>query len=204
MAITGLSAQELVRIARTDAGTAGGRASAIAGAERTAATGIEMRGTRPDTTAADLAESVMGSDAWVVYKNSKRSQLKGPRQPSGITASKTHVRERKLKLNGTLAGWTLQVEPEHFAGIDTRWTMEQTLTWLPPDGTVNHEHLETLGNMISEAFHQHKMAVYDAARSAKKRSTVAQASEKKRSTVAQASEWMGDTSVRADFFKPKK
>ena len=84
----------------------------------------------------------------------------------------------------------MQVEPEHFAGADTHWTMDQALTWLPPDGNVNHEHLETLGNMISEAFYQHKAKVWDAAKNSKKTST-----------VAKASEWMGDTSVGADLFK---
>mmetsp|Transcript_52027 Transcript_52027/g.76168 ORF Transcript_52027/g.76168 Transcript_52027/m.76168 type:complete len:194 (-) Transcript_52027:201-782(-) len=193
MAITGLSAQELVRIARSDMGTAGGRASAIVAAELIAATGTERRGNRPDTTAADLAQAVMGSDAWAAYKNSAYKQMKGPRRPQGRRATSKRVKERKLKLNGSLAGWTLQVEPEHFAGVDTGWTMDQTLTWLPPDGNVNHEHLETLGNMISEAFFQHKMKVLDATRSTKNKYT-----------VAKASEWMTDTSVGADFFKPKK
>jgi len=108
-----------------------------------------------------------------------------------FAATKKRVKERKLKLKGSLAGWTLQVEPEHFAGADTHWTMDQALTWLPPDGNVNHEHLETLGNMISEAFYQHNMKVFDAAKYAKKTSA-----------AAKGSEWIGDTSVGADFFKP--
>jgi len=153
MAITGLSVQELVRLAHSNAGKVGGRASVIVTAERL---GIELRGLPPVTTAADLAEAVMGSEAWVAYKNSEFKQMKGPRKPHGVTSTKKHAKKRKLKLKGSLAGWTLQVEPEHFAGVDTRWTMDQTLTWLPPEGNVNHEHLETLGNMISEAFYQHE------------------------------------------------
>ena len=120
--------------------------------------------------------------------------MHGPRKPHGSTATAKHVKERTLKLKGSLAGWTLQVEPEHFECADTRWTMDQPLTWLPPDGNVNHEHLETLGNMISEAFHQHKLKMYDLARKFKKSST-----------VAEASDWIGDKSVHgADFFKPKQ
>ena len=192
MAITGLSVPELVRLAHSNAGKVGGRDSAIVTAERLAATGIELRGLPPVTTAADLAEAVMGSEAWVAYKNSEFKQMKGPRKPHGVTATKKHAKERKLKLKDSLAGWTLQVEPEHFAGVDTRWTMDQTLTWLPPEGNVNHEHLETLRNIISEAFHQHKMKEFDAAKKVKKSST-----------AAQTSEWNGVTSVGTDFFKPK-
>ena len=194
MAITGLSAQELVNMARSAFSTTGGRASATVNAERLAATGIELRGRRPVADAADLAEAVMGSEAWDAYKNSKYKSMHGPRKPQGSTLTAKRVKERKLKLKGSLAGWTLQIEPEHFAGADTQWTMDQPLTWLPPDGNVNHEHLETLGNMISEAFHQHKAKMLDLAKKAKKSST-----------VAEASQWIGDQSVLgADFFNPKK
>ena len=194
MAMTGLSARELVNIARAAFGSVGGRASAAASCARAAATGIETRGRRPVANAADLAEAVMGSEAWDIYKNSAYKSMHGPRKPHGNVPTKKRVKARKLNLKGSLAGWTLQIQPEHFAGEDTQWTMDQSLTWLPPDGNVNHAHLETLGNMISEAFHQHKMKMYDLAKKAKKSST-----------VAQASDWIGDTSVRgADFFKPKK
>jgi len=194
MAITGLSAQELVNIAHAAFAAVGGRAAAVANAARVAATGIETRGLPPVANAADLAEAVMGSKAWDVYKNSKYKSMHGPRKPQGSTLTKKRVKERKLKLKGSLAGWTLQIEPEHFAGVDTQWTMDQPLTWLPPDGNVNHEHLETLGNMISEAFHQHKAKMLDLAKKAKKSST-----------VAEASQWIGDQSVLgADFFNPKK
>jgi len=72
--------------------------------------------------------------------------------------------------------------------------MDQPLMWLPPDGDVNHMHLETLGNMISEAFHQHRAKMKTEAKRVKKSST-----------VAEASAWNGDTSVHgANFFKPKK
>jgi len=80
--------------------------------------------------------------------------------------------------------------------------MEQTLTWLPPDGDVNGVHVETLGNMIFEAFYAHKSAVRtkrneDAKRARKKSSQT--------STVTEAPEWGGTTSVPGnDFFKTKK
>ena len=194
MAITGLSAQQLVDMVRSAFAAAGGRASATAAAVRLAETGIERRGRPAVTNDADLAEAVMGSQAWDVYKNSIYKSMYGPRKPQGSAATTKRVKERKLKLKGSLAGWTLQIEPEHFAGTDTQWTMDQPLTWLPPDGNVNHKHLETLGNMISEAFHQHKVhMIYDAKK------------VKKSSTAAESSYWNADTSMHSvDFFKPKQ
>jgi len=193
MAITGLSARELVDLARSTFSAAGGAAWAKACAERVAATGIEVRGRRPFADVADLAEAVMGSEAWDTYKNSNYKSMHGPRKPEGSRPTAKRVKERKLKLKGSLEGWTLQIEPQHFAGSDTQWTMDQPLTWLPPDGNVNHEHLETLGNMISEAFHQHKMKKSNAKR------------VKKAFTAAETSIWNADTSVHgADFFKPNK
>jgi len=177
MAITGLSAQELVHLARTAFASAGGTASAIARAERAAVTGITWRGVRPVTTAADLAEAVMGNEAWNTYNNAAYKSMHGPRKPQGSAACDKRTKERRSKLGRSLAGWTLQNEPEHFAGTDTHWTMGQTLTWLPPDGDVNHMHLETLGNMISEAFHQHKAKMRDATKTVTKSSTAAEASD---------------------------
>ena len=194
MVITGLSAQELVDIARACFSTNGGRAAGIAGDERLAATGIETRGRRPVANAADVAEVVMGSEAWDAYKNNNFKTMHGPRKPQGSRATTKRLKDRKLQLKGSLEGWTLQIEPEHFAGTDTKWTMDQPLTWLPPDGNVNHRHLETLGNMISEAFHQHKMKMYNEEKKVKKSFT-----------AAESSEWNGDKSVHgADFFKPNK
>jgi len=139
-------------------------------------------------------EAVMGSEAWTAYKNTEYKSMHGPRKPQGSNAVKKRTKERRSNLGSTLEGWTLQNEPDHFAGTDTLWTMDETLRWLPPDGDVNHMHLETLGNMISEAFHQHKMNMRDAVKKVKKSST-----------AAEASDWNGVTSVHgADFFKPKK
>jgi len=174
MAITGLSAQALAHLART------------------ALHAVSSSG-RVDRTAADIAEAVMGSEAWNAYKNTEYKSMHGPRKPDGSAASTKHTKARRSKLGGSLAGWTLQNEPEHFAGTDTQWTMDQTLTWLPPDTCIHANHLETLGNMISEAFHQHKVKMRNARLRAKTSST-----------TAEGTDWNDDTSVHgADFFKPK-
>ena len=77
--------------------------------------------------------------------------------------------------------------------------MDHTLTWLPPNGDVAGAHLETLGNMISEAFYQHKYAERD------KKSANTKKDRKKSATAAGTSEWGGVTSVPGkDFFKTKK
>jgi len=76
---------------------------------------------------------------------------------------------------------------------------DQPLTWLPPNGDVNAAHLETLGNMISEAFHQHKFKNRDKIKNDAKKI------DKKSSTAAEASDWNGVTSVHGtDFFTTKK
>jgi len=174
MAITGLSAQAVARLARS-------AMNVVAGSSR-------------DETAADVAKAVMGSEAWNTYKNTDYKSHHGPRKPEGSAACDKRTKARRSKLGGSLEGWTLQNDPEHFGGTDTRWTMGQTLTWLPPDGDVNHEHLETLGNIISEAFHQHKKKIRDAASKTRKTS----------STAAEGTDWNGVTSVHVtDFFKPK-
>jgi len=71
--------------------------------------------------------------------------------------------------------------------------MDQRLTWMPPDGDVNNAHLGTLGNVISEAFYQHKVKNRNKLR------------YQKSSTAAEASDWNGVTSVHgADFSQTKK
>ena len=143
MAITGISAQELARLARAEA-------HAVA------------RRTVTDRTAADIAEAVMGSKAWNTYKNTDSKNLKGPRKPEARGKHEKRTKALRSKLGGSLAGWTLQNQPEHFAGTDTEWTMDQTLTWIPPDTCTHDDHIGTLGNMISEAFHQHKKFLWNA------------------------------------------
>jgi len=77
--------------------------------------------------------------------------------------------------------------------------MDHILTWLPPNGDVDGAHLETLGNMISEAFHQHKIKTADKIKNDAKKT------DKKSSTATEVSDWNGDTSVHGtDFFNSKK
>ena len=174
MAITGLSAQALGHLARTALHAVASRS-------------------RVDRTAVDIAEAVMGSEAWNAYKNTESTSMKGPRRPEGKIACEKRTNARKSKLGGSLAGWTLQNKPEHFAGTDTQWNMDQTLTWIPPDTCTRANHIGTLGNMISEAFHQHK-----------KNMRIARFKAKTASTTAEGTDWNDDTSVHgADFFKPK-
>jgi len=146
MEILGATAQQIVDMARSDATAAGGAASALAGV-----------GGRPRSDPArEIAEAVMGREAWEKYKNLEYKTMTGARRLLGSAAMERHVAARNKKMGRTLAGWSLQDEPEHFAGQDTRWRMDHTLTWLPPNGDVTGAHVETLGNMISEAFHKHK------------------------------------------------
>jgi len=173
MFITGLSARELVKLVRL----AGVTAARYASAGRT------------HSNCADIAEAVMGRDAWEAYKNSNYKSMKGPRAPKGSGATKKRVRIRNQKIGGSMAKWTLQHAPEPFAGEDTRWTMDERFTWLPPDGDLHAPHIETLGDMISEAFHNHKTAEYD------KKLNDAKRAAKMTSTAAEVSQWDGATSV---------
>ena len=111
MAILDATAQEIVTMTRAECGRQGAAAVAAAG----------LSGPRTDRIAADIAEVVMGSDAWDKYKNSAYTSMTGPRKPQGKTATAQRTKERKLKLKGSLVGWSLQHEPQHFAGEDTRW-----------------------------------------------------------------------------------
>jgi len=72
--------------------------------------------------------------------------------------------------------------------------MDDTLTWLPPDGDVTGAHVRTLGDMISEAFHAHKKREREA------RLKEAKEARKKSSTAAESSEWDLDTSVKKQGF----
>jgi len=202
MAITGLTAKELVHLSRCSFASLGGAAAKASGAlaKSRAALVASGRWGRPiDHTASDIAEVVMGHDAWDAYKNQDPGSMKGPCRPHFRGPTEKRVAERKKALGGDLSKWSLLHEPEHFAGEDTLWTMDDTLTWLPPDGDVTGEHVETLGNMISEAFYAHLAAKKN------KKSADAKKARKTSSTAAEALEWGGATSVQGnDFFKAKK
>jgi len=180
MAILDATAQEIVSMTRSECARRGGVAAAAAG----------VGGVRPDNTAVIIAEVVMGSESWNTYKNTAYKSMTGPRKPEGDKAMTKRTKEHKLKLGGSLEGWNLH--------LDTRWTMDQPLTWLPPNGNMNKAHFGTLGNMISETFYQPKTKNRDKIKTARK-------TAKKSSTAAEGSDWNGATSVHGtDFFKTKK
>ena len=134
--ILGISARNVVKMARSEMGALGGQ---------------------PRTSPArEISEAVMGRIAWDVYKNLEYKRMTGSRKPTGSTASAKLVTARNKKMGGSMSGWTLENEPEHFTGVDTRWRMDDRLTWLPLDGDVTGRHIGTLGDMISEAFYAHK------------------------------------------------
>jgi len=76
--------------------------------------------------------------------------------------------------------------------------MDDTLARLPLNGDVTRAHVETLGDMISEAFYAHKI------KEDNKRRAEAKEARKKSSTAAESSEWGLVTSVKSnDFFKTR-
>jgi len=174
MFITGFTAQKLVDIVRSFSGSLGG---------------LSKHANYYNSTAA-VAETVMGHDAWEKYKNTNYKSMTGPRKPKGSVATLKRVRMRTKKMGGSMAKWTLQHEPEPFAGQDTRWTMDDKFTWLSPDGDVTATHIETLGEMIAEAFHNHKLAEYN------KKWRDAKKTAKMTSTASEVSQWDGTTSVK--------
>ena len=121
----GATAQEIVTMARSE----NGKRSAVA---------LAAKGFRKAcfSNAAAIAEAVMGRDAWDTYKNSEYKSMKGPRAPEGFTATRKRVTACNKKMGGSMVEWCLQHEPERFAGQDTLWNMDHTLTWLPPNGDV--------------------------------------------------------------------
>jgi len=63
-------------------------------------------------------------------------------------------------MGGSLRDWTLQTPLHHFKDVDTRWNMDTELVWLSPDGDLSTTFFNTLGDMISEAFHAHYQTKY--------------------------------------------
>jgi len=60
----------------------------------------------------DIAEVVMGRDAWDTYKNLEYKTMKGPRRPHGKPATEKRVAERSKALGGTLSKRSMLHEPE--------------------------------------------------------------------------------------------
>ena len=92
-----------------------------------------------------------------------------------------------------MANWTLQHGPEPFAGQDTLWLMDDIFTWMPPDGDVRAPHIETLGEMISEAFHNHWLAIKG--KKFKDKYKDAKKTAKMTSTATEGSQWDGAHSM---------
>jgi len=176
MAITGLTAEALADLARSAVGALGGHPAY--------------------SNCAAVAEAVMGPDTWETYKTSKYKSMKGPRAPQGMVATAKRVKIRNKKHGGSMANWTLHPEPAPFAGQDTRWNMNDTFTWIPPDGDVRAPHIETLGEMISEAFHNHWTAIKSKRNKDKKKHARQTAkTAKMTSTATEGSQWDGPNSV---------
>jgi len=151
-------------------------------------------GRKCTSPAREIAEAVMRRIAWDAYKHSNYKNMKEPRKPIGSAALDKHRSARNTRLGGSMTGWTLECEPEHFKDVDTKWRMDDTLTWLSPDGDPSKTLVEMLGNMISEAFHAHTKKV----RYSRMSRSV--------STVTESTEWETVKSVnsKTDFFGKKK
>ena len=63
-----------------------------------------------------------------------------------------------------MTGWTWETEPECFKDVDTKWHMDDKLTWLSQDGDPTKTFLEKLEDMISESFHAHDRGLRNARR----------------------------------------
>ena len=66
----------------------------------------------------------------------------------------SYVKVREKQINSSLHGWTCKAEVLQFVDLDTRWKMEDSITWRSPssDQTL----VETLGRVISDAYWKHK------------------------------------------------
>ena len=130
----------------------------------------------------------------------KNSTLKGACKPAGSNPSKKKTRDRKALLGGSLTDWTLQTPLHYFKDIDTKWSMDTKLVWLSPDGVLSF--CNTLGDIISEAFHAHHLTKYTRAYEADKKKKVAVST----GTSCEATEWVTDTdmNINKNFFGDKE
>jgi len=78
-------------------------------------------GGQPRTSPArEISEAVMGRIAWDVYKNLEYKRMTGSRRPQEKNTVEKLVTARNKKMGGSMSGWSLECEPEHFTGVDTR------------------------------------------------------------------------------------
>jgi len=127
--ILGLTPQQIVTMIRADNGAIGGGRS----------------------VALEIAEGVMGRVVWEHYSNNKFKEMTGARKPAGITTTVKKNKARKELLRGSMRGLTLQTPLHYFKDVDTKWKMDTKLVWLSSEGHITFSN--TLGDMISEAFH---------------------------------------------------
>ena len=103
MALLGLTAQQIVTLARSFNGGSNGAAG----------------GRKFTSPARKIAEGVIGRVAWDVYKYSTYKATKGPRKSIGSSASQKVTTARNKRLGGSMKGWTLETEPQYFQDVDT-------------------------------------------------------------------------------------
>jgi len=92
-----------------------------------------------------------GRIAWDRFKNSRFKAMKGSRKPIGSAASKVHKTARNKKLCGLHDRLDIGDRPRTFHRRPHQ--VNDTLTWLSPDGDPPKMFCETLRDVISEAFH---------------------------------------------------
>jgi len=73
------------------------------------------------------------------------------RKPAGFIATDKKNKARNKVLGGSMRGLKLQTPLHYFKDVDTKWKMDTELVWLSPQGHIAFSN--TLGDMISEAFH---------------------------------------------------
>ena len=99
MAILDATTQEIVSMARSaiESTSSGG----------VVATADGVSGRPRHRAPADIAEAVMGRDAWDTYRNLEYKNMTGPRRPHGRPETEKHSAAHNKKLGGTVDRWYL-------------------------------------------------------------------------------------------------
>jgi len=153
--------------------------------------------------ALEITKGVMGRVAWEHYSNSKYKEMTGACKPAGCTATTKKNQARKELLGDSWKGLTLQTLLHYFQDVDTKWIMDTELVWLSPERRITFSN--TLGDMISEAFHaNYRKKLSNGTRTSKHvtklKNTVSTG------TSCEATQWEADTgmNVNKSFFGSKK
>jgi hypothetical protein len=152
--------------------------------------------------ACEIAEQVIGRIAWDRFKNTEIKAMKELRKPMPRGTLGPYRAKRNKRIGGSLIGWMLETGLKYFEDVDIQWTMNDTLTWLSPDGDPAGTFSETLRHAISEAFWALKTEQKDAKITAARRSAAAKSSGSE-ITVAL---WSTDKSVNSknDFLREEE